>query len=199
MTGPSGEPGDGRRQTLREALHEALAGAPLWSRGNWRLAVAALVVVTVLVGLTGLLVSAGNSALDAGSDVLTGWLADNRIAASITDPLRAWLDTAHTAGVPATGGQLWLLWAHTTAGLLLAAVCGSPFARFGWALIGALTTAAVYVGATPATADASAGTTVTAWLLLSLAAYNRPAARAAARRKALTATRGIRQGGDGDA
>lgn len=190
----SDNPGDEQRQSLWGALHDSLDQAPLWSRGNWRLAVAAVVAVTVIVGVTGLLVSAAGSVLGAGSDVLSGWLTDNRTAASITNPLRAWLDAAHAGGVPATGGELWLLWIHTTAALWLAAVCGSVYARIGWALIGALSTAAVYAGSPAAAADVTAATTATTWLLLSLPAYNRAAARAAARRHAPT-----RPGGDGDA
>ncbi|MFC4066763.1 hypothetical protein [Actinoplanes subglobosus] len=185
------------RQSLRQALRTNLTAGTLWSRGNWRLAVtvvaAAAAAVVVVVGLAALAVTTADQILATGSDSLTSWLSGNRVAASITGPLRSWFDTAHAGGVPATGGELWLLWVHTTTALWLAAVCGSLFARIGWALIGALTTAAVHTGAQASTAGVCAATAVTAWLLLSLAAYNRPAARAAARRQAAS------RGGDGDA
>lgn len=150
-----------------------------WLRNNWPLlaAVAAVAVAaTALAGvlrLAWLLLTAIGGALGAAGDGVSSagrWLGDGPITHTIADPVRAWLD-GHTAGLPATGGQLAVLWAVVAVVLYLQALLGSRYARIGWAVIGAATTAAAYTGSHPGGAAGAAGVTAAVWLLLSLPAY----------------------------
>jgi hypothetical protein len=162
-------------RTVTVAVDRGLA----WLRENWPLLAAAAVVVAAAALVAGvlrlawLLLTAIGDALGAASDGLTSagrWLGDGPITRTIADPVRAWLD-GHSAGLPATGGQLALLWAVVAAVLYLQALLGSRYARIGWAVVGAATTAAAYTGSHPAGAAGAAGVTAAVWLLLSLPAY----------------------------
>jgi hypothetical protein len=175
------------------------AGLPLWRRtaaaittgtdrtltflrDNGLLILIALVVLTAVAAsmwLAWVILSAFFSALgvlgDAARDglnELAGWLAHGPITHAINDPVRAFLD-AHTAGLPATGHDLWITWLATAGVLYLIGLAGSRYARIGWAAIGALTAAAAYFGAAAGTGPAAAGLTAAVWLLLSLPVYAR--------------------------
>lgn len=143
------------------------------------IALAVLAVVAGMLWLLWVILAAIFSALGAGAgaagDGLTalgGWLAHGPITHTINDPVRGFLD-AHTAGLPATGHDLWLTWLVTAGVLYLLGLAGSVYARTGWAAIGALTAAAAYFGATTGTGPAAAGLTAAVWLLLSLPVYAR--------------------------
>jgi hypothetical protein len=142
----------------------------------------ALIVLTVVAGtvwlawviLTGIIsaLGAGAGAARDGLTQLAGWLTHGPITHAINDPVRAFLDT-HTAGLPATGHDLWITWLVTAGVLYLAGLAGSRYARIGWAAIAALTAAAAYLGAAAGTGPAAAGVTAAVWLLLSLPVYAR--------------------------
>ncbi len=72
----------------------------------------------------------------------------------------------------ATPETLWWGWLITVGGLFLLAVLGSRGARYGWAAIGAVTTAMVWAGSTPDTQVLAAGVTTAAWAVLSVLAFN---------------------------
>lgn len=187
MHTPTGEqdlaPIDHIRATeTNDSRWRALAGwwrdnrATLFVRDNWLLGVLALAAAAVLsVLLWGIwvivtmLVDGASAGLGLAGDAAT-WIADGPITHSISDPMRAYLDT-HTTGLPATGRDLWITWILTAGVLYAAAVTGSTYGRIGWAAIGALTATAVYLGAPAGTGPAAAGLTATVWLALSLPAY----------------------------
>jgi hypothetical protein len=88
------------------------------------------------------------------------------------DPVHAYL-TGHAAALHTNGQLLWTGWQATTTVLFALAVLGCAGARIGWTLTGALTTTVVYTN-TPADARLlTAGIAITAWSLLSVAAFNR--------------------------
>ena len=173
---PTGDTTDASRQ------RQAGVRLPAFVRDNWPLAVFALATLSVLGGLLWLiwvilaaLARALGSGASAASDSLSrlgGWLAGGPITHAISDPVRAFLD-AHTAGLPATGGDLWITWLVTAGVLYAMGLAGSRYARIGWAGIGALTAAAAYFGAPAGTGPAAAGVTAAVWLLLSLPVYAR--------------------------
>ncbi|WP_027661727.1 hypothetical protein, partial [Salinispora mooreana] len=157
-------------------------------RENWQLAVIvpfALAATGALIWLlwlllTGLITALGaaGSAIGDTAPAVGAWITDGPITRSISEPMRAWLDT-NTAGLPATGRDAWITWLVAICVLYAAAVAGSSYARIGWAVIGALTAAAVHAGAPEGTGLAAAGLTVAVWLLLSLLAYAGPVAGSA--------------------
>ena len=100
------------------------------------------------------------------------WSAVGRLTRIITDPVHPYL-TGHAAALHTSGGPLWTGWLATTAALFALAVAGSTGARIGWTLVGALTTAVVYANTAVDARPLAAGITVTAWSLLSIAAFNR--------------------------
>ncbi|MEU0157075.1 hypothetical protein [Micromonospora fulviviridis] len=176
------ETAGGRRQRALRALAAWWNDnrATLFLRDNWLLGVLALaalallgvllwgiwVIVTALVdGVSAGLGAAGDAARGIGS-----WITDGPITHSISNPMRAYLDS-HSAGLPATGRDLWITWLVVAGVLYAGALIGSTYARIGWAAIGALTAAAVYVGAPEGTGPAAAGLTAAVWLALSLPAY----------------------------
>ncbi|NYT96426.1 hypothetical protein [Salinispora sp. H7-4] len=149
-------------------------------RENWPLAVATPIALAaagaliwllwlILTGLISGLGAAGGAIGDTVPAAAT-WVTDGPITRSISEPMRAWLDS-NTAGLPATGRDAWITWLVAVCVLYAAAVAGSSYARIGWAVIGALTAAAVHAGAPEGTGPAAAGLTVAVWLLLSLPAY----------------------------
>jgi hypothetical protein len=192
---------------------QALAELPGWLRADrtllfirnyWLFGVvllAALATLGTLLWLVWALFSALGSGIVAAGDGLGRfgtWLAHGPVTHAISDPVRAFLD-ARTAGLPATGRDLWIVWLVAVGVLYLGALLGSTYARIGWAAIGALSAAAAYFGAPAGAGPAAAGLTVTVWLLLSLLAYARAksasvldqlvhdlAARRAARARAVT-------------
>lgn len=143
-------------------------------RENWLLGVAGLTAATVLGllawGLWALITALISGATGDAARGLATWITDGPITRSISEPMRTWLDS-NTAGLPATGRDAWITWLVTVCVLYAAAVTGSTYARIGWAIIGALTAAAVHAGAPEGTGLAAAGLTAAVWLLLSLPAY----------------------------
>ena len=155
----------------------------LFVRDNWLFGVFALAAVSVLGGLLWLIwvilaaiagaIGSWFGAAGSGLSWLGGWITGGPVTTSISDPVRAYLD-AHTAGLPATGRDLWIVWLVAVALLYAGALAGSTYARIGWAAIGVLSAAAAYFGAATGSSAAAAGLVVTVWLLLSLPAYARP-------------------------
>ena len=154
----------------------------LFIRDNWLLGTCLLAAVSVLglllwliwVILTAIIAAIG-SGLRAAGDGAAGlgtWITDGPITTSISDPVRAYLD-AHTAGLPATGRDLWIAWLVAVGALYTGALAGSTYARIGWATIGALSAVAAYFGAAAGSGPAAAGLTACVWLLLSLPVYTR--------------------------
>lgn len=172
----------GRRQRALRALAAWWRDnrATLFLRDNWLLGVLALAALAVLgVLLWGIrvivaaLVDGVSTVLDAAGEATRGigsWITDGPITHSISTPMRAYLDS-HSAGLPATGRDLWITWLVVAGVLYAGALIGSTYARLGWAAIGALTAAGVYAGAPAGTGPAAAGLTAAVWLTLSLPAY----------------------------
>ncbi|SNY72935.1 hypothetical protein [Paractinoplanes atraurantiacus] len=176
-TPPETDTDDGPgRQSLLQALREAAGDRPLLARENWRLGVAglaALAVLLVVLRLTWLLIAAFVDGLHAGGGTLGGWLQQHAtIVQAVNDPVRSWLDS-NTAGLPVTGGDLWLVWLTALSTIWPAALARSLYARIAWAALGALTAAVAYAGAPPGAGMAAAGLTGLLWLLLSLPVYGR--------------------------
>ena len=170
------------RRRLLSWLDTELANDTLLRRQNWPIGVAALglAAATVLTLWTlGSFLTAMVGAATSGGRHTGLWLRDGGLIRTITEPVRIWLDT-HTAGLPATGADLGLLWLAVAAVLYLAALTGSTYARLAWALTGVATTAAAYTGASTTSAAAAAGTTAGVWLLLSMPVYRRRTRRPAA-------------------
>jgi hypothetical protein len=138
-------------------------------------AAAVLAAVTAVVWLASAVYGLVTAAVADGHHTGTAgarWLAAWRLTRTITDPVHTYL-TGHAAAVHTSGSLLWTGWLATTAVLLMLAVARSTGARIGWTLTGALTTFVVYL-ASPADARLLAtGIAVTAWSLLSIAAFNR--------------------------
>ncbi|MEU0082029.1 hypothetical protein ABZY58_29365 [Micromonospora tulbaghiae] len=165
------ETGQGRRQALADWWRDHRTA--LFLRDNWLLGVLALTALAMLgVVLWGIwvLVTTLIAGLDTGLDLTGAWVTGGPITHSISDPVRVYLD-GHTVGLPATGRDLWITWLVALGVLYLGALFGSTYARIGWAAIGALSAAAVYLGAPAGTGPAAAGLTVAVWLTLSLPAY----------------------------
>jgi hypothetical protein len=136
--------------------------------------VAAFAAFTVVVWLATVLYDLVTAGATDGRDTAAEgrWWAVLRLTRVVTDPVHAYL-TGHAAALHTSGHLLWMGGLATTAVLFALAVLGSTGARIGWTLTGALTTAVVYT-TTPADARAlAAGVAVTAWSLLSIAAFNR--------------------------
>jgi hypothetical protein len=140
-------------------------------------ALAAAVTVaafTVVVWLASALYGLVTAAATDGRDTAAGvrWWAVLRLTHVVTDPVHAYL-TGHAAALHTSGYLLWTGWLATTTVLFALAVLGCTGARIGWTLTGALTTTVVYTN-TPADArPLAAGIAITAWSLLSVAAFNR--------------------------
>jgi hypothetical protein len=165
------EAGTGRWRALATWWRDNRAA--LFVRDNWPLgaaALAALAVIGALLWAIWVIVAKLIHAVDAGVDAAGAWITGGPITHSISDPMRAYLE-GHTAGLPATGRDLWITWLVALGVLYLGALAGSTYARIGWAAIGALTAAAVYTGAPAGAGPAAAGLTVAVWLTLSLPAY----------------------------
>jgi hypothetical protein len=141
------------------AVMLALAAGILW------------LLVTLVSGLVGLIADGGRAVGHRGGDLL-GWLTDGPITTTITGPVRAYLD-GHAAGLPATAAQLWTTWLITGGLLLLIAAAGSPGARIGWCVFGALTSGMAYAGTTGDGQALAAGLTAAVWALLSIPAFTR--------------------------
>jgi hypothetical protein len=109
--------------------------------------------------------NARNMAIEAGRYAVN-W----PVTRTITTPVRHYLEQ-HATGLPASPGLLWAAWLAVTAGLFLLATAGSRGARLGWLAHGALTTAAVWAGSPTNGRDLAAAVTITAWSVLSIAAY----------------------------
>jgi hypothetical protein len=125
-------------------------------------------IVTVVVGIG----DSGRDAAHTAAGHLSGWA----ITRTITNPVHDYLN-AHTAGLPVPAQLAWWTWLATTGGLFLGAVLGARGGRIGWTLAGALTAAMVYTATPPPGHTVAAGLTVTAWSVLSIAAFNRCATR----------------------
>jgi hypothetical protein len=169
------------RRRLGAWLNVQVAHNALLRRGNWPLAVAALLLTAVTVlslWFTGAFVTGLFDAVHAGGRHAGTWLAGDSVVRTATGALTSWLDT-HSGGLPATSTQLGAAWLGVAGVLYVAAVSRSTFARIAWALTGAATVAAAYLGAAPATAAAAAVTTAAIWLLLSLPVYRRRTRRPA--------------------
>ncbi len=170
------------RQALAELPELWRNRATLYIQDHWLFGLFVLTALLLVGGMlwtawmiVGWLVTSLVSTASAAGDGLAGagrWLADGPITHTVVDSLRAWLDT-NTAGLPATGGQLAVLWAVVAAVVYLQALLGSLAARIGWGLVGAATTTVVYAGAHPAGAAGAAATAAAVWLLLSVPAYAR--------------------------
>jgi hypothetical protein len=133
---------------------------------------AATAVVWLASALYGLLAAAAADGRNTGAEVR--WSAAGRLTRVMTDPVHAYL-TGHAAALHTSGQLLWLGWVATTAILFALAVLGATGARIGWTLTGALTTALVYTNTAADARLLAAGITVTAWSLLSVAAFNHAA------------------------
>jgi hypothetical protein len=157
-----------------------------WARATPRRVVAtaaALVAAVVVAAVTavlwlasalyGLLAAAATDGRHTGAEIR--WWAVTRLTRIITDPVHAYL-TGHAGALHISGHLLWLGWLASTAILFALAVIGSTGARIGWALTGALTTVVVYTGTPGDARTLAAGIAVTAWSLLSIAAFNRATA-----------------------
>jgi hypothetical protein len=135
----------------------------------------ALAAVTVVVWLAsalyGLVTAAATDGRHTGAAGVR-WSAAWRLTHTITDPVHAYL-TGHAAALHTSGGLLWTGWLATTAVLFVFAVAGSTGARIGWTATGALTTAVVYIASPADARPLAAGIAITAWSLLSIAAFNR--------------------------
>lgn len=153
-----------------------------WLRENWSLLLLWLALLifagtllwllwVILRAIVSGIAAAGGAAGD-GLDRLATWIAEGPVLHALSEPVRHYLDT-HSAGLPATGGDLWMTWLVTVTGLYVFALLGSTYARIGWAVIGALSAAAAYAGAAPGAQGTAAGLIAAAWLLLSLPAYAR--------------------------
>ncbi|MEV4826457.1 hypothetical protein [Micromonospora sp. NPDC049274] len=165
------ETGEGRRRSLAAWWRDNRTA--LFLRDNWLLgvvALAVLAVLSVLLWAIWVIVTKLVDVMDAGLDATGAWITDGPITHSISDPMRAYLDT-HTGGLPATARDLWITWLIAVGVLYLGALTGSTYARIGWAAIGALTAAAVYLGAPAGAGPTAAGLTAAVWLTLSLPAY----------------------------
>jgi len=103
---------------------------------------------------------------------VTQWLYDRAFAEVVTGPVHRYL-LEHAAGLPVTGETLWWTWCLATATVFLLAVLGASGARWGWAVLGVLTTAMVAAGTVAASRWVAAGVTVVWWCLLSVLAYHR--------------------------
>jgi hypothetical protein len=156
-----------------------------WARATPRRVVAtaaALTAAIVVAAVTavlwlasavyGLLAAAAADGRHTGAEAR--WSAAGRLTRVITDPVHAYL-TGHAAALHTNGRLLWLGWLATTAILFALAVLGSTGARIGWTLTGALTTTVVYTSTPTDARLLAAGVAVTAWSLLSIAAFNRTA------------------------
>jgi hypothetical protein len=130
-------------------------------------------VVWLAAALYGLLAAAAADGRHTGAASVR-WSAVSWLTRVITDPVHAYL-TGHAAALHTSGRLLWLGWLATTAILFALAVLGSTGARIGWTLTGALTTTVVYTSTPPDARLLAAGVAVTAWSLLSVAAFNRTA------------------------
>ncbi|OJF14475.1 hypothetical protein [Couchioplanes caeruleus] len=153
-----------------------------WLRENWSLLplwLALLIFAGTLLWLLWVILRAIVSGIAAAGDAtgdglarLATWITEGPVLHALSEPVRHYLDT-HTAGLPATGGDLWMTWLVTATGLYVFALLGSTYARIGWAVIGALSAAAAYAGAAPGAQGTAAGLIAAVWLLLSLPAYAR--------------------------
>jgi hypothetical protein len=119
----------------------------------------------LLMLLMHLLGALGHVSLRLGDQLATG-----PITRTVTDPVHTYL-TQHTAGLPATAGQLWAGWLTATAVLFLTAWLGSRGARVGWVLIGATTTAMTWAGSPGSGRELAGGVAVVLWSLLSVLAF----------------------------
>ncbi len=163
------------RRRLLTWFNTEVANDTLLRRQNWPIGVAALGVIALsalALWTLGAFLTAMIAAATSGGRHTGLWLHHSALTRTITDPLRAWVDT-HTAGSPATSTDLALAWLVVAAVLYLAALTGSTYARVAWALTGAAITTAAYAGAAHTGALVAAGTTAGAWLLLSLPIYRR--------------------------
>ncbi|MBM0235104.1 hypothetical protein JNW91_26860 [Micromonospora sp. STR1_7] len=145
------EAGEGRRWSLATWWRDT---ATVFVHDNWLLgvlALAALALLIVLLWAVWVIVTKLVDVADAGLDAAGAWITDGPITHSISDPMRAYLDT-HTVGLPATARDLWIMWLVAAGALYLGALFGSTYARIGWAAIGALTGVAVYAAPRPAPA-----------------------------------------------
>jgi hypothetical protein len=167
-TPPGEDTGDRSVKGLVQALREVAGDGPVLVRENWRLGVAGLAAAVVLV----LILALAAQGLHTGVETISGWLQHGTIVHAVNDPVRSWMDT-HTAGLPVTGGDLWLVWLTALTTIYPAALLGSTYARAAWALLAAMTSAAAYAGAPHGTGVAAAALTVLLWLLLSLPVYSR--------------------------
>jgi hypothetical protein len=138
----------------------ATAAAALW----WLVAF----IVTVVVNIG----DSGRDAAHTAAGHLSGWA----ITRTITNPVHDYLN-AQAVGLPVPTQLAWWTWLATTGGLFLTAVLGSRGARIGWTLAGALTVAMVYTATPHPGHTVAAGLAVTAWSVLSIAAFNRWATR----------------------
>lgn len=170
-----------QRQPLRSVLRKAATIAPVVATvaivaGLAALAVGVLwlawwLITSVLHAIDRALTDAGDGirhAAHTGTDHVAGW----SLTRTITDPVRGYL-TQHATGLPVTAHTLWITWLAVTIGLFILATIGFRGARIGWTLLGAATTAMVYLGTPANSAPLAAGLTVTAWAVLSIAAFNR--------------------------
>jgi hypothetical protein len=125
-------------------------------------------LISALAGIASAVADTTHHAARTGTQHAAAW----SLTRTITDPVRTCLDQ-HATGLPVSPHVLWLTWLASTGGLFIAATLGSRGARIGWTLTGAATTAMVYT-ATPHPGRAlAAGLAVTAWSVLSIAAFNR--------------------------
>jgi hypothetical protein len=167
------------RRRLGAWLNVQIAHDTLLRRGNWPLAVAALIATAVTVlalWFTGAFVTGLFDAVHAGGRHTATWLTGDHVIRTATGAVTGWLDT-RTGGLPATSTELSAAWLGIAGVLFVFAVAGSTYARIAWALTGAATTAAAYLGAAPASAAAAGATTAAVWLLLSLPVYRRRRSR----------------------
>jgi hypothetical protein len=163
------------RRRLGAWLNVQVAHDTLLRRANWPLAVAALILTAVTalsLWFTGAFVTGLFDVVHAGGRHTGTWLAGDSVIRTATGALTAWLDT-HAGGLPATSTELGMAWLGIAGVLYVFAVAGSTYARIAWALTGAATVAAAYLGSTTAGAAAAAATVAAVWLLLSLPVYRR--------------------------
>ncbi len=143
---------------------------------TWALIAGALVAIAVaagvLYGLWWLLSALFTGIANLAEGIAAGASGSAEpIVRTITDPVHRYIHT-HAYQLPATPETLWWGWLITVGGLFLLAVLGSRGARYGWAAIGAVTTAMVWAGSTPDTQVLAAGVTTAAWAVLSVLAFN---------------------------
>ncbi|MGH8878481.1 MAG: hypothetical protein ACRD0P_14245, partial [Stackebrandtia sp.] len=111
------------------------------------------------------------------ANAVTSWVtaatdAGRPLAETIADPVRQ-LITDQADHFPVSANTLWWALVATTVSLFILAVLGSHGARIGWAAIGGITTALVWIAHAPDSRVLAAAITAGIWAVLAVFAFNR--------------------------